>query len=62
MCISCANDVLTQALPLSEMLGRRAAEGNAFEYYEAKWGLDGCKIPPGRQPWTQPLKPASAPD
>ncbi|KAK9825705.1 hypothetical protein WJX81_008216 [Elliptochloris bilobata] len=48
-----------EALPLSELLGRRAAEANAFEYYEAKWGLDGCKVPPGTQPWTQALMPAS---
>ena len=49
-----------QALPLSELLGRRAAEANAFEYYEAKWGLDGCKIPPRRLPWTSPAQPAAA--
>lgn len=49
-----------QALPLSELFGRRAAETNAFEYYEAKWGLDGCKIPPRRLPWSEPLVPDSS--
>ncbi len=47
-----------QAFPLSEMLGRRAAEAIAFEYYEAKWGFDGCKIPPSTRPWMHSLGPA----